>query len=446
MANDPLMNGTRHNQTEFDNELFRKITYRVIPVLWLAYIINYLDRTNIAFAKLQMQEQLGFSNAVFGLGASMVFVGLILFEIPSNLILARIGMRKTLIRIMVLWGLCSASMAFVTTPMQFYILRFFLGVFEAGLSPGGLYFITLWYPAARRAHANSLLITAPSIAALLSGPLAAGFITYFDGIAGLHGWQWLFIMEGLPCVLLAVVVYKVLSNCPDEAGWLTTNQRARVSNLLRQDRLETPNHSLNKREVARILGNPLFWALSSVGFLLLIALFGLTFWQPTLLKGLGLSNMQVGLYSVFPALSGAIGAIVIGKHSDRTGERCRHFIACALTASVGLLLTAVSGGSFLGVMFSLCVAWAGMSSAFSLVWAFPARIFSGSLAAAGFALLTVVTGGAGIVAPYSIGLLKTATGGFSVTLYLMSALVALATLIFYWFFCKVRHERTAILS
>lgn len=434
MISDTTPHDPAIERTDADKNLFRKITFRIIPILWLAYIVNYIDRTNIAYAQLQMQDQLGFSNAVFGLGASMVFVGLILFEIPSNLILARVGMRKTLFRIMAMWGLCSAAMAFVTTPTQFYVLRFFIGAFEAGLSPGGLYFVTLWYPAARRAHANALLFTAPSFASLISGPIAAMFMTYFDGIAGFHGWQWMFLMEGLPSVVLAVIALVMLPDRPDKASWLTPNERERVSDLLQEDQPQTPHHTLNKREVGRILRNPLFWALSSVGFLLLIALFGLTFWQPTLLKGLGLSVMQVGLCSILPAMAGAIAAVMTGRHSDKTRERSGHFIACSLTAALGLLLTALCGEHLVPTLACLCLAWAGMASAFSLMWAFPARIFSGSLAAAGFALLTVVTGSAGIVAPYSIALVKTATGGFAVTLYLMSGLMVLATLIFYRFF------------
>lgn len=194
-----------------DNHLFRKITTRIVPILWLVYFFNYLDRTNIAYAHLRMRDDLGFSDAVFGLGASLIFVGLIAFEIPSNIILARIGVRKTLLRIMILWGLCSAAMSFVMTPTEFYILRFMIGVFEAGLVPGALYYITLWYPTQRRGQPCAMFYTAPSCAGIVSGPLAAGFMTYLNGVGNFRGWQWLFIMEGLPCLALAFVAYRVLS-------------------------------------------------------------------------------------------------------------------------------------------------------------------------------------------------------------------------------------------
>lgn len=417
-----------------DNHLFRKITTRIVPILWLVYFFNYLDRTNIAYAHLRMRDDLGFSDAVFGLGASLIFVGLIAFEIPSNIILARIGVRKTLLRIMILWGLCSAAMSFVMTPTEFYILRFMIGVFEAGLVPGALYYITLWYPTQRRGQPCAMFYTAPSCAGIVSGPLAAGFMTYLNGVGNFRGWQWLFIMEGLPCLALAFVAYRVLSDSPDKANWLSLDERRRVQDLI-QD-ANVAHHTLDRQDFLTVARDPRLWVLGLTGFLLLIPQFGLTFWQPTLLKGMGLTVMEVGIYSALPAICGVVASVLVAKHSDSSGERCWHYIMSALTAALGLLLTTLFPANTLLTLLCLCLTWAGFVSAYAMLWTFPGRIFSGRVAATGLAIITVIHGSAGIVGPYGLALMKTATGGFTISLYTGSVLLVASTLIFYPFFSR----------
>lgn len=417
-----------------DNRLFVKITGKIIPILWLVYFFNYLDRTNIAYAHLRMKDDLGFSDAVFGLGASIIFFGLIAFEIPSNLILARIGLRKTLIRILILWGLCSAAMSLVTTPMEFYILRFLIGMFEAGLVPGVLYYLTLWYPSQRRGQPSAMFYTAPSCAGIVSGPLSAIFMTYLNGVGNFHGWQWLFIMEGLPCLVLAFVVSKVLSDSPDKAPWLTGAERQRVQHLIHEG--NTAHHTINRQEVLVILGDPRLWVLGAVGFLMLISLFGLTFWQPSLLKGMGLTVMQVGIYSVLPSLCGVVASILITRHSDATDERCWHYVLCALTAAAGLTLTTLFPTNVVLTLLCLCLTWTGLTSAYAMLWTLPGRVFSGKAAATGLAIITVIHGSAGIVGPYGLALIKTATGGFSMSLYIGSGLLIASTLLFFPFFSR----------
>ncbi|WP_250495117.1 MFS transporter [Caballeronia sp. GAWG1-1] len=418
--------------TDSDNRLFRKITFRIMPILWLVYCFNYLDRTNVAYAHLRMKEDLGFSDAVFGLGASLIFFGLIAFEIPSNLVLARIGLRKTLVRIMILWGLCSASMSLVTTPTEFYILRFMIGVFEAGLVPGVLYYLTLWYPSQRRGQPSAMFYTAPSCAGIVSGPIAGVFMTYLNGFGNFQGWQWLFIMEGLPCIALAFFAYFVLSDSPDRARWLSTDERRRVQQLITDGNVA--HHTLDRQELLTVLRDPRLWILGLVGFLMLISLFGLTFWQPTLLKGMGLTVMQVGLYSVIPSLCGVVASVIIARHSDLTGERCWHYILCALTAAAGLMLTTLFPTNTVLTLLCLCVTWTGLTSAYAMLWALPGRVFSGKVAATCLAIITVMHGSAGMVGPYGLALLKTAYGGFTVSLYAGSALLVVSTLLFYPFF------------
>lgn len=417
-----------------DKHLFRKITFRIIPVLWLVYFFNYLDRTNVAYAHLRMQDDLGFSDPVFGLGASLIFFGLIAFEIPSNLVLARIGLRKTLFRILILWGLCSAAMSFVTTPTEFYILRFMIGVFEAGLVPGALYYITLWYPTQRRGQPCAMFYTAPSCAGIASGPLAAGFMTYLNGVGNFKGWQWLFIIEGLPCLVLAFIAYRVLSDSPDKATWLLPDERQRVQELIHDS--NAVHHTLDKQEFLTVARDPRLWVLGLAGFLMLIPQFGMTFWQPTLLKAMGLTIMQVGIYSALPAICGVVTSVMVARHSDATGERCWHYILCALTAASGLLLTTFFPSNTVLTLLCLCLTWAGFTSAYAMLWTFPGRIFSGRVAATGLAIITVIHGSAGIVGPYGLALIKTATGGFTISLYTGSALLVVSTLIFYPFFSR----------
>jgi sugar phosphate permease len=420
--------------TESDNHLFRKITFRILPILWFVYFFNYLDRTNVAYAHLRMKDDLGFSDPVFGLGASLIFFGLIAFEIPSNIILARIGLRKTLFRIMILWGLCSAAMSFVTTPTEFYILRFMIGVFEAGLVPGALYYLTLWFPTQRRGQPCAMFYTAPSFAGIVSGPLAAGFMTYLNGVGNFKGWQWLFIMEGLPCLVLAVVVYVVLSDSPERAKWLTIAERRRVQELIQDANFK--HHTLDRQDFLTVARDPRLWILGLTGFLMLIPQFGLTFWQPTLLKGMGLTIMEVGIYSALPAICGVVASVIVARHSDSSGERCWHYIMSALTAAAGLLLTTLFPSNTLLTLLCLCVTWAGFVSAYAMLWTFPGRIFSGRVAATGLAIITVMHGGAGIVGPYGLALIKTATGGFTISLYTGSALLIASTLIFFPFFSR----------
>ncbi|MDN8007059.1 MFS transporter [Burkholderia multivorans] len=417
-----------------DDRLFRRITYRLLPMLWLVYCFNYLDRTNVAYAHLQMQGDLGFSDAVFGLGASLVFLGLITFEIPSNLVLARVGLRKTLFRIMILWGMCSASMSFVTTPTAFYVLRFLVGAFEAGLVPGVLYYLTLWFPTQRRGQPCAMFYTAPSCAGIVSGPLAASFMTGLNGVAGLKGWQWLFILEGLPCIVLAFCVLCLLPDRPERASWLTPDERQRVQSLIHDADVENRTHG--RQAFAAVARDPRLWVLAFTGFLMLIPQFGLTFWQPSLLKGMGLTVMQVGIWSVLPSLCGVVMSVIVAKHSDATGERCWHYIACALTAAGGLLLTTRFPSSPMMTLLCLCVAWSGFTSAYAMLWTLPGRVFSGRVAATGLAVLTVVHGSAGIVGPYGLALIKTATGGFTTSLYVGSGLLVLSTLLFYPFFSR----------
>lgn len=322
-----------------DDALFRRITWRLVPLLFACYVFNYLDRTNVGYAQLQMKDQLGFGDAVFGLGAGIFFIGYALFEIPSNLLMARIGMRTTLLRIMGLWGLASAAMMFVSTPLQFYALRFLIGVFEAGFAPGVLYYLTLWFPSHRRAQVTALFFMGYSAAPIVAGPIAGLTMTYLNGVGSLQGWQWLFLLEGLPSVLLGIAAFFWLSDTPAQAGWLTGEEKLRVQQTLDEDQKICGANTRGPAASAWRDGR--VWLLGLMSFLVILGIYALSFWQPTLMQTMGLSVLEIGFYSVIPAGVGIAATLVIGRHSDRVRERRWHFAITAALGALGLSLTTV---------------------------------------------------------------------------------------------------------
>ncbi|MDM0038592.1 MFS transporter [Variovorax sp. J22G21] len=410
-----------------DDALFRKITWRLLPLLFACYVLNYLDRTNIGYAQLQMKDQLSFSDTVFGLGAGIFFIGYAVFEIPSNLMLAKIGVRATLLRIMGLWGLTSAAMMFATTPTHFYVLRFLLGVFEAGFAPGILFYLTLWFPAGRRAKATALFFMGPAAAPLFAGPLAGIVMTSLDGAYGLAGWQWLFLVEGVPSVVLGVAVFFLLSNTPADAPWLNDIEKQRVRHLLEHDLAAHGSHE--RQTIASALRDGRVWLLGFISFLVILGVYAMAFWQPTMLKGMGLTVLQVGFYSMVPALAGIAAMIIIGGHSDRQGERRWHFAITACVGALGLSLTTLFMKSPVPAVACLALAAIGISSAFTILWTVPGILLSKKAAAAGIALISTIGGCAGLVAPLVVGAIKTATGGFTLSLYLLSGALVLAAVL-----------------
>ncbi len=415
-----------------DNSLFRKISWRLLPVLCVCYVFNYLDRTNVGYAQLQMKEHLAFSDAVFGVGASIFFIGYALFEVPSNMLLARIGVRATLLRIMGLWGLASAAMMFVATPTQFYVLRFLVGMFEAGFAPGVLYYLTLWFPRQRLAQATALFFMAFSLAPIVAGPTAGAIMTWLDGALGLRGWQWLFVLEGIPCLLLGIIAFATLPDRPELARWLNDAERARLQHLLREGAPASAHHGRGGLRDA--MRDARVWMLGFISFLVILGIYALAFWKPTLLKGMGLSIMQVGLVATIPATCGVAAAVLVGRHSDRTGERRWHFGLAALIAAAGLLLTTLFPKDPLPAILCLTLVSIGTSSAFTVLWSIPGSILTGPSAAAGIAIISTVGSSAGMVAPAAVGAIKAATGSFTLSLYLLSlALVLAAVILVTWF-------------
>ncbi|HEY8256431.1 MAG TPA: MFS transporter [Gemmatimonadales bacterium] len=399
-----------------EQSALRKVTRRLLPFLFLLYIVCFLDRVNIGFAALQMNHDLGFSPAVYGFGAGIFFLGYVLFEVPSNLMLARVGARRWIARIMITWGIIASAMMFVRGPLSLFALRFLLGAAEAGFFPGMIYYLSGWFPAAERARAIARFMVAIPLSGVVGGPLS-GALLDLNGRWGLAGWQWLFLLEGLPAVALGVVVLRRLSDRPEDAAWLTPAERAAISIRLRQEH-EQCEQGLSVRQA---LANGTIWRLAllfMVGNAFGVYVLGL--WLPQIVRDVsGLGNLGVGMLSAVPNLVAAVAMVLVGSHSDRSGERPLHLAVAATAAAVGLGVSA-SLGSTAVVIFGLSVAAAGLLSMHGPFWPLPSTFLSGSAAAAGIALITSVANLGGFLGPYAMGLLKGHTGSFRSGLLLLA--------------------------
>jgi MFS transporter, ACS family, tartrate transporter len=388
----------------------RKIGLRLIPFLLACFTVAWIDRVNVGFAALQMNRALGFSAAVYGFGAGVFFLGYALCEVPSNLILYRVGARRWLARIMVTWGVIASAMLFVRGPTSFYLSRFLLGVAEAGFFPGIVYYIGGWFPLAQRARAIGAFMTAIPISAVAGGPLA-GILLTLDGRVGLAGWQWLFLLEGIPAVVLGFTLLKILPDRPADAHWLTHDEQGWLTQRLREDETsERPPHQVTFRAA---LAHPLVWHLGIIYFMGSVGSYGLTLWLPELLHSLsGLSALRVGLLSAVPYLVAAVGTVLIAMHSDRTRERRLHAAVPCILAALGFLGSALTTSPVfsLGLITLAAVGIYGRTGPF---WAMPTQLLTGRAAAGGLAFINTVAAIGGFVGPYAVGLIKRSTGSFT---------------------------------
>jgi ACS family tartrate transporter-like MFS transporter len=406
-----------------DDALYRKIRWRLLPYLLLLYVIAWFDRVNIGFAALQMNDDLGFSPAVFGLGAGIFFIGYALFEVPSNLILAKVGARLWIGRIMVTWGLLSIAMMYVQGATSFYVLRFLLGIAEAGFLPGVLYYLGAWFPRAELARAVSWFMMGIPLSTVFGGPIAGAMLN-LDGWHGLAGWQWLFVLEGLPAVLLGLATWLWLPNAPREARFLSAEEAERATQRIATEEARTQQrHKLKLRQALTL---PTVWLLALVLFACQCGSYGLTLWIPQIVRGIsGASDLVVGFISAIPYIAAAAAMLLVGASSDRSGERFWHvalpsFIGAAGFAASAFLLTPVPG------MIALTIAAMGDLSTRGPFWALPPRFLTGSSLAAGIALINTAASLGGFVGPYAVGLLREATGGFTAPLLLLAGLLASA--------------------
>jgi D-galactonate transporter len=422
--------------------VYNKIARRVLPFVTLLFIVAWLDRVNVGFAKLQMLHDLGLSEAAYGFGAGVFYVGYLIFEVPSNLLLEKIGARKTMARITILWGLTTMATMFVTSATSFYILRFLLGGFEAGLYPGVILYLTYWFPARRRAQMIGFFMTAVPIGGILGGPIAGWIMGAMGGVAGYANWQWLFILEGIPSVIIGVVTLLVLDDKPGEARWLSqAEKRLVLADLQTDSRLAGER----KRSFLEALKVPQLWLLALIYFCLVSANPTLGFWTPTIIKGLGVqSDAIIGLLASVPYIVGVIMTVIVGRHSDRHLERRYHCALATLTAGAGLIMIGVWAASPVLSFVALVVAVAGVLSAFAPFWQIPTMLLAGSAAAGGIALINSLGNLSGFVGPYLVGALKDVTGTTSTGLYAVAGMEILCTVLVLLFVPRTKPASTNV--
>lgn len=409
--------------TDLDTGL-TKVRRRLVPFLFLLYIVAYLDRINVGFASLQMNEALGFSDTVYALGAGVFFLSYVAFEIPSNVILARIGARIWIARIMISWGVISSLTMLVEGARGFYALRFLLGAAEAGFFPGIIYYLTRWIPSEDRARTIAAFMTAVLAAGIIGGPISGAILT-LDGAAGLAGWQWLFLLEGLPAVALGFVVLVVLDDRPEQASWLTPGEREAIAARLR----EQDAASAQTATTAGALVNPRLWLLAAVYFTIPVALYAIGFFLPQMIAGTQadasapLGPFGIGVASAVPYLVGALGMVVAGRHSDRTGERRWHVAIAAIVGGAAFAAAGFVRGLAMSIAL-LSIATLGLASMLGPFWSLATSFTRGLGAAAGIALINSVGNVGGFVGPSVVGYLRDLTSSFSLGLLFIGAFLA----------------------
>ncbi|CAM3549604.1 MFS transporter [Bordetella flabilis] len=414
----------QHQNAVQADRTYGRITRRLIPFLFLCYTFAFLDRINIGIAQLDMKHDVGFSDLTYSIGAGIFFLGYVLMEIPSNLLLARIGVKLTFSRIMVIWGLVAAGTAFVTLPSHLYVVRFVLGLAEAGLYPGVIYYLTRWYPVERRAKVIALFTCATGIAGLFGGPMSGWLMTYFEGWHGLHGWQWMFIVQGLPASVLGIIAYFYLDNRPEDARWLSAAEKEQVSADLRNSSGVTDAHA--EHTFARALRDPRVYLMGFVWFTQIAGVFAIGFWLPTLIKNAGVGTpLAVGAYSAIPYFVSWVALVLLNRHSDRTMERRWHCGGAMLVGALGLIAAAMTPGSLTLSLIALSVATAGILAPNPLIWAISTDYIRGRGAAGGVAIVNCVGLLGGFVSPMIIGSVKTWTGSMVGGLGAVSLLMVL---------------------
>ena len=414
------------SSTTFVDQTYRKVFWRLVPFLMLCYVIAYLDRVNVGFAKLQMSQELKFSETVYGFGAGVFFIGYFLFEVPSNVILHRVGARVWIARIMITWGLISAAFMFVNSATSFYIMRFLLGLAEAGFYPGVILYTTSWFPAHRRARVIAVFMAAIPVSGILGNPLSGWIMDAFHGAYGLSGWQWMFLVEAIPAVIVGAAVFFYLDNRPSEAKWLTDDEKAVIERDIAQD---SAGKDASAHSIASVFKNGRVWFMSLIYFCFVTGQYGLTFWMPTIVKASGVQgNLNIGLVSAIPFLFAVFVMIFLGRSADRMRERRWHLIVPALLGAVGFTIAAVAAENTVIAIAFLSLAAGGVLTCAPLFWSLPTAFLGGVGAAAGIALINSVGNLAGFASPFVIGALRDATGNTAAGMYALAVMLVLGAI------------------
>lgn len=420
--------GIRMMDTVFSSEVdtavrksaYRKIAFRLMPFLMLCYFCAYLDRVNVGFAKLQMMSDLQFSEAVYGLGAGIFFIGYFLCEVPSNIVLHKVGARRWIARIMITWGILSGCFAFVQTEWQFYTLRFLLGVAEAGLAPGLLLYLTYWFPSYRRARMTLLWFVAIPISGMIGGPLSGLIMDRMSGVHGWFGWQWMFVIEAIPTVIVGLLVLAVLKDSVQDANWLTQDEKNLVKRELAQDNQHKEGHA----SVKEFIADKRLWLLAGIYFCVVMGQYAITFWLPTLIRNSGISdNWHIGLLTSLPYMCAIVVMILAGRSGDHFQERRWHLIIPMCAGAIALTFATLFASNLTLSLICLCIAASGVLTASSLFWMLPTNFLGGVSAAAGIAAVNSFANLAGFCSPYLIGWVTTNTGSNAIGMFLITAVL-----------------------
>lgn len=408
--------------TELEKRTLRRISWRIVPFIMLLYFIAYIDRVNIGFAALTMNKALGFTASIMGFGAGIFFWGYFLFEVPSNLILHKVGARLWIARVMVTWSIISAGMAFVQSPTSFYVLRFLLGAAEAGFFPGIILYLSYWFPVRHRTGVTAFFMAAAPISTALGSPISAALLE-LDGLGGLAGWQWLFVLESVPALILGVVVFFYMTDRPEQATWLQDDERDWLVNEMKQ---EAAHKEANvSHSFVRGLADPRVLALALIYFGTSAGLYTLGIWAPQIIKQFGVSSMTVGLLNAIPPSVSVVAMVLWSRHSDRSNERTWHVIFPCLLAAVGLAVAGNVDG-VAAVVLALVVVNIGISCAKPPLWSMPTTFLSGAAAATGIAVINSVGNLGGFAAPAVIGWMKDQTGSYAGGLYFVAVLLLIS--------------------
>ncbi|GAC1422587.1 MAG: MFS transporter [Flavisolibacter sp.] len=420
-----LKKNQRNSIASEEDRLYAKVTTHLIPFLFICYISNYLDRVNVSIAKLQMQKDLHFSETIFGLGMGVFFIGYILFEVPSNIIMHRVGASKWIARIIITWGLVSASMLFVKTPFAFYTLRFLLGVAEAGFFPGIILYLTYWFPTYRRCRMIGLFFTAIPVAGIIGNPLSGWILNSINGTYGLLGWQWLFLIEAIPSLILGVIAFLYLDDSITKAKWLSIAEKS-----ILHTNLDLEFRTKSEISLRGVLTNFKVWYLALVYFIFDLGLYTLSFWTPTIIKSSGIDNtFLVGLLVAIPNLLAAICMILVSRNSDKSKERRWHLAISSFMGAIGIIISAVFfDNTFLSII-GLSIAYMGIFSCLPVFWSLPTSFLSGAAAAAGIALINAFANASGFLSNYFIGWMKDATGSTSGILFILGGFLVAASIL-----------------
>lgn len=412
--------------SQHGDAIYRKIAWRIVPFLFVCYVVNFIDRVNIGFAKLQFLHDLKLDDAAFGIAAGMFFLGYVMFELPSNLYLARVGVRKTLLRIMALWGALTVLLMFVQNASTLYLLRFLLGAAEAGFFPGIILYLTYWFPDSRRGRIMSLFIMAVPLAGIVGGPLSGGIMSHLHEALGLRGWQWLFLIEGIPAIALGIMAMFYLDDRPADARWLSDAEKQQVQAALEADRKRHLEQDPPPARLLDVLRNPRIQILSAIYFSIFMGLNAIGFWIPTLLRQVGVPNVaEIGWLSSAISTCTAIGIVLIGRSSDRSMERRWHLAFCGLTVAACFLLLPLAAHSIAFTVLLLMAASICIYATLTIFWTIPTAYLEGGSAAGGIATITAIGALGGAVSPSLVGLLKTHTGNLYAGLAVVGVLLAI---------------------